>query len=91
MMKVAADEIVDVISVRNCLMPAASGMRMRSVVRSALVRRRAGRRMRDIDCNRALVDMIAVRFVQMPIVHVVEMIPVSKGRVPAVRAMLMRV
>jgi hypothetical protein len=90
MVQMARDQVVDVIAVRNRLVPAARSMHMiASVATTAMVRgtrRRVGRPDLDI----ALVDVAVMRVMQVPVVKIVEVVTVSNCVVAAVGTMLMR-
>jgi hypothetical protein len=85
MMKVARDQIVDVIAVGNRLMSAARRVRMVLQVARAAMGRRARRRIRGVDLESALVDVSVVAVVEMAIVQVVDVISVADRDVAAAR------
>ena len=68
MVQVIADEVVDVIAVRDALVAASLAVLVILRVRAAVVRWRAGGGVRSRDAERALV---AVARVEMPFVQVV--------------------
>jgi hypothetical protein len=84
--KVPIDEIVDVVAVRDGVVPAARTVDMGVRVSVATVPWRAAVGVRCVDRDRALVDMIAVHRVEMTVVQVVGMPVVLDGTMPAVRA-----
>jgi hypothetical protein len=61
------------------------------LVTGTLVGRRAIDRIRVTRLDHVLVDVIAMRMVQVPIMQVVDMIAMADGGVPAARAVHMRV
>ena len=90
MMQVALDEVVDMITVRHRLVPAAGAVNMTRLMAGALVIRRAGIRVRPRHLEHVLVDMVAVRVVQMTIVQIVDVIAVADRGVAAGRTMHVR-
>jgi hypothetical protein len=89
MVKVAIDEIVDVVAVRDGLMSASRPVHMPRLVSCATVIGRAAIRVLGRHFNDVLVDVIGMRVVQMPVVQVVDMIAVAHRRMSAGGAMLM--
>jgi hypothetical protein len=89
MMKVAVDQIVDVIAVRHRFVSAARPVDMARIMGAAMVARRTLIRICRADLKLVLVYMIAMRMMQVPIMQVIDMIAMFDGRVPAVRAVLM--
>jgi hypothetical protein len=81
--KMAVDEVVDVIAVRHGLVPAVRSVNVTALVAAAVVLRRAAVRMLSIDGDRMLVDVVAVRVVEMSVVQVVDMPLVIDGGVAA--------
>ena len=69
--QVSSHEVVDMIAVRDRLMAACGTVLVRRIVNRTGVVRRAPRRVRRIVRDDALVDMVAVRMVQMAFVEVV--------------------
>lgn len=90
MVKVAIDEIVDVVAMRDGLMPASRPVHMTWLVPGATVVRRATIRILGRHFNDVLVYVIAMRVVQMPVVQVVDVIAVAHRRMTAGGAVLMR-
>ncbi len=72
--QVPADEIVGVVAVRNCLVTAIRAVRVFLIVPGTAVRRGALRRIRSIDFDAALVDVIAVNVMQVPVMEVVAVV-----------------
>jgi hypothetical protein len=83
----SSDEVIDVIAVRNRLVTAAVAMAVRRV---AVDRVGMTGRMRLIDANGMLVDVVAMRVVHMSVVQVVDVIVVLDRGVPAIGAVLVR-
>jgi hypothetical protein len=86
MVKVAIDEIVDMVAVRDRLMSASRPVHMTRLVSGATVIRRAAIRNFRRYFNCVLVYVIGMRVV--PVVQVVDMIAVAHRRMTAGRAML---
>jgi len=90
-MQMTIHEVVDVVAVRDRIMAAAGAMHVRLIVPTAIVVRRApigiGRRHFD----HMLVHVVTMRMVQMPVVEIVHMVAVPYRRMPARRAMNVRV
>ena len=91
MVKVAIDEIVDMVAVRDGLMSASRPVHMARLVSGTTVIRRAAIRVFGRHFNGVFVHVIGMRVVQMPVVQVIDMIAVAHRRMTAGRAMLMRV
>jgi len=69
--QVAADEVIDVVAVRHRLVPAALAVDVADLVAAAVVRRGTRGRVRGVDRQHVLVDVVAVRVVQVAVVQVV--------------------
>ena len=91
MVQVPADEVVDVVAVRNLFVTAAGLMHVRDLMLAAGVLGRAVRRIGRADLQDMLVDVVAVRVMQMPVVQVVEVVAVLDRRVPAIGSVLVGV
>ncbi len=91
MMKVAIDEIVDVIAMRHGFMPAPRSMDVARRVTGAAVFRRAAIGILGADCNHMFVDMIGMRMMQMSVVEIIDMTVMADGDVAAIWPMHMRV
>ncbi len=87
----AADEIIGVIAVRNCLMSAARAVGVALFVFATAVRRCALRRMGRIDTDAALVDMITVNVMQVAVVQIVAVVSVLNALMSATGLMNMLV
>ena len=87
-MQPPGDQVVDVIAVRDRVVPAAVAMGVRRV---AVGRLGVTAGVRVVDGDRVLVHMVLVRMVQMPVMQVVDVILVAHGRVAAAVAMDMGV
>jgi hypothetical protein len=86
--EVIADQVVGVIAVRHRFVPAALTMTVIVVVRAATVLRRTIRRILSIHSQLMLIDVIAVRMMQVAVVKEVGVTVVDHGGVATVRAML---
>ena len=91
MMQVAADAIIDMVTVRYGLVAAAGSMHVIRSMAAATVICRTALRVLARHVDHVLVDMILMRVVQMPVVQIVDMAGVAHGRMAATRPMLMRV
>jgi hypothetical protein len=89
MVQVAVHQVVDVTRVRNGLVPAVVAVLMLGLVTPAAMVGRAAIRMRVVDLEHVLVDVIAVRMVQVAVVHVIDVVAVCDSGVPATGAVLM--
>ena len=89
--QVPADEVVDVVAVRNLLVTAAGLMHVRGLMLAAGVLGCAVGRIGGADLQDVLVDVVAVRVMQMPVVQVVEVVAVPDRRVPAIGSVLVGV
>ena len=89
--KMPRDEVVDVVPVRHGFVAAAGPMLVSLVVAAASVGGRAHARVGPVDRDRVLVDVIAVRMVQMAIVEVVGVAIVLHGPMAAAGAVLVGV
>jgi len=83
----AVDEVVDVVTVRHRLMPTACPVGV--VVRMAYRRAGVAVGMLVVDFEGVLVDVVAVRMMQVTVVQVVDMVGVVDGGVAAGRAVHM--
>jgi len=88
-MKMAIDKVVDVIAVRHRRVTATRSVHMAGLVATAVVVRRAAVRIFRADFESVLVDMIAMRVVQVTVMQVVDMVAMSDGGVATVRTVLM--
>ncbi len=86
--QVPGDEVIDVISVRDALVPTRGPMRVARRMDAAGVRGRAIGAVRRVHRKHVLVHVIAVRVVQVPVVQVIGVPLVSDRRVPAALAVL---
>ncbi|MBL8922437.1 MAG: hypothetical protein JNJ54_26535 [Myxococcaceae bacterium] len=82
-MQVPPDEEVDVVSVRDRLVSAASAVDVALLVSRALVRGGARRGVPAVHLDHALIDVPGVGVVQVALVEVIDVIAVADGRVPA--------
>jgi hypothetical protein len=86
MMQVAADQVINMVAVRNCLVAAAW-----AVIVSAFELRRATDRIRGIDRNYVLVDMITVNVMQAAVVQIIDVVPMADRNMTALRTVLVGV
>ena len=86
MMEMPIDEVIYVVAVRHGRVTAVRAVHVAGRVSVAGVVWRAAGRVRGIDCDRALVDVIAVNHVEMAVVKVVDVAVVLDATVAAVRA-----
>ena len=84
--KMPIDEVVDMIAVRDRVVPASRTVDVAVRVPVAAMARCAGIRVSSVDRNRVLVDMAVVHRMEMPIVQVVDMAVVLDGAVSTFRA-----
>jgi len=89
MMEAAVDEVVDVVAMGNCFVPAARAMNMTGLVALVAVFWRAVIRVGRADFDRMLVDMILVGMMQMAVMQVIHVIPVAYCGVAAAGPVLM--
>lgn len=87
-MQVAVDEVVDMVAVRYCFMAATWAVYMAGVVAAAFVLGSASIWVLGADFNDVLVDMVAVRVMEVAIVQVIDVVAVFDGGVAAVFAVL---
>lgn len=91
MVQVIPDEMVDMMAMRHGLVTAGWTVLVRRIVTSAAVLRRATLGIFRAYPDDVLVDMVAVRMMQMPIMQVVDVTVVADGGVTASATVLMRV
>jgi hypothetical protein len=90
MVQVTRHQIVDVIAVRNRLMPAAYAVDVCLGMPAATVLRRTRRRVRRSDLDATFVDVAVVELMQMPVVKIVDVATMPDRAVAAVGPVLMR-
>jgi hypothetical protein len=91
LMQVAAHQVVDVVTMRHRFVATTWSMGVRFAVGAAGVVRGAGGRISATDGELMLVDMIAVRVVEMPVVQIVDVPLVLNRGVAAIRGVLVGV
>jgi hypothetical protein len=91
MMKVAIDQIVDVIAVRHAVVTAAGPVQVPGAMIVTSVLRGASVRIGGARLNPVLVDVITVHVVQVAVVQIVDVPRVTNLRMAAAVAVLMRV
>src|SRR5271168_3993992 len=90
MVEPTVDEIVNVVAVRNRLMPAAKSMNMARVVTFVPILRRAPGRICGGHFNNMLLDIVPCLMMQMSVMKVVDMVAVLHRDVTAVCVVMMR-
>jgi hypothetical protein len=85
MVQVPAHQIVDMIAVRNGLMAATWPMDVSGFMGCAIVLRSAGVRIPGADLQRMFIDVIPMHAVQMPVMQIVDVVPVLNRRMAATR------
>jgi hypothetical protein len=88
-MQVTVDEIVDVVAMRHGFVAAAWTMNVIGAVTAAAMVRRADGGVLVTDIDRMLVDMIAVRMMQMTVVQIIRVIAMADRDMAATRSMRM--
>jgi hypothetical protein len=83
MVEVAADEIIGVIAVRNCLMSAARAMGVVLFVFPTAVRWGARRGIGRVDADAVLIDVIAVNVMQVTVMQIVAVVAVPNALMSA--------
>jgi hypothetical protein len=86
MMQVRAHDEVAMIAVRHALVSAAFAVTVPALVLAARVRRRARRRIGGVDGELVLVDVTAVKIVQVAVVEIVGVALVLNGAMAAAGA-----
>ena len=85
--QVAVDQVVDVVTVRDGFVAATGAMDVAGLVAAAFVLGRAAVGVGGRDGDHVLVDVVAMRMVQVAVVQVVDMTVMPDGRVAAAGAM----
>ncbi len=88
MMQATIDQVVDVIAMRNRLVTAPGPMHMAGLKTGTAMLRRAAVRIAVGYLDHMLVDMIAVRMVQVTVMKVVDVVAVPNGDMTAPGAVL---
>jgi hypothetical protein len=88
MMQVAIHQIVDVVPMRHRFVSATWAVYVIWRMAATVMVGRTAVRVFCAYLNSVLIDMIAMRMVQMPIMQIVDVVAMPDGRVPAVRAVL---
>jgi len=86
MMKMAIDQVVDMVAVRNSFVSASGTVDVACFMPAAVRRALIGIFCANFDP--VLVDMVAMRVMQMAVVQIVDVIAVPDRGVPAVRSVL---
>jgi hypothetical protein len=87
MVKMPRDQVVDMIAMRHCIVPASGAVNMSGVMRTASVLRRALIRVRGSRFHGVVVHVIPVYMVHMSVMQVVCVSIVPDGLVSAIRSM----
>ena len=85
-MQPPADEVIDMVAVRHCLVSAVGAVRMRAARLRGAVHRIGG-----VDRDGVLVDVVLVHVMEMAVVEIVDVAVMANRGVTAVRAMPMAV
>ena len=87
MVKMAVDQVINVVAMRHCGVSAAFGVLVvAGWVALARVARCAGGRVGGVDGEHVLIDMVSMHVVHVPVMEVVGVIVVLDGSVPAALA-----
>ena len=89
--QVTVDKVVDVVTVRDGLVPAPGAVHVRCVVCAALVARCARLRVCPVNRQGMLINVAIMGVMEVTIVQVVNVTLVHQGCVTAIRAMSVRV
>ena len=81
--EMAVDEVVDMVSVRDRLVAAAGAVHMVRLVAAARVLARAAVRVRGVDVDDMVIDVVAMGVMQVSVVEVVEVPVVHHGPMSA--------
>lgn len=90
MVQVSINEIVDMAAVRDGFVAASGTVLVIGIVTVAAMIGRARIRIFRRHFDYVLIDVIAMRVMQMPVMQIIDMIIVAHRSVPAIRAVLMR-
>lgn len=90
MMQASIDEIVDVVTVRNCLMTAAGAMPMRRFMSARTVLRRATIGVAVGHFEDVVLGMAILHMLQMTVIEIIEVVLMPNGNMAAVGAMDVR-
>ncbi len=88
MVEAAVDEVIDMVAVRNRLMPAAGPMDVPRLMTLVAIIRRALVRVSRAHFDDVLIDLVSVLMVEVAIVQVVDVITVLDREVTAVGAVM---
>lgn len=86
--QVAVDEIIDVVAMRHGFVAAAGAMDMTRLMPRATMTGRAAVRVLLADLDHMLVDMVAMRMMEVAVMQVIDMIAVAHRGVAAAGAVL---
>lgn len=88
-MKMAINEIVDVIAVRHGLVTTARTMDMPGFMAGTTVFRRATVRVLFTHFNHMLIDMILMRMMKVTVMQIIDMVPMANSGMTAARTVFM--
>ena len=91
MVQAAIDQIIDVIAMGHRLMAAIRPMHMAGIMALAGLAVVAAVRVLGADLDDMLIDMIAMRVMEVPIVKIIHMVAMADGGMAAILTVLMRV
>lgn len=87
--QVAVDEVVDMVSVRHCLMPAVRAVAMPGLMPTAPMGWGTCRRVLLGDIKPMFIDMVVMRVVEVSVMEIIGVAIMGDGRMSAVHTMLM--
>lgn len=87
--QMAGDQIINMVSVRHCLMSAVRAMAMSGLMPLAAMGRRASSRVLRGDVELMFIDMVTMRMMKMSVMEIIGVTIMDNGRMSAVRFMLM--
>jgi hypothetical protein len=87
MMQVAVDQVIEMVPVGNCLVATIRTVNMRFIMSRAGVAWRTSLRIHRVHAKVVVVNMIALRVMQVAVVKIVRMTIVSHSRMTTVRTM----
>lgn len=87
--QMAGDQIINMVSVRHCLMSAVHAMAMSGLMPLAAMGRRAPSWVLCGDTEPMFIDMVTMRMMKMSVMEIIGVAVMGDGRMPAVRSMLM--
>jgi hypothetical protein len=88
--QVTVDMVVDMVAVRHRLVAAGGAVHMTRLMAAAAMLRSAARGIGAAHLDGVLVDMVAMRVMEMPVMQIVDMVAMANSGVPATGVMLVR-